>query len=159
MNGIPLQLATVLDKLPVTISLFSADGRVLGWAGGGASMFNRIIPALDAREASRWSFVDSKGVLIPRTHWASVRALRGERDYAGLIGSFRNGEEHRVKVTCMPVDNSTGEVAVVSFLQLIDTRSRAIEGSHAELQHRLMDHLVEAVGNSNKANPIRSLAS
>ncbi len=158
MIGIPLQLATVLDKLPVSISLFSADGQVLGKAGGAASMFNGIIPALDAREAARWSFVDRKGVAIPRTHWASVSALRGERNYAGLLGSFRNGAEHRIRVTCMPVGNSASEVAVVAFLQLLNTPSRAIEGSQGELQQRLIDHLVQAVAGS-EANLAHKLAS
>lgn len=146
--GMPVQLETVLDRLPVSVELFSAEGHVLGKAGGIASMFGDVIPALDAKEAARWSFVDRQGVAIPRTHWASVCALRGERNYAGLIGSFRNGEEHRIRVTCMPVGNMIGEVAGVAFLQLLDARSRAVAGSESELQHRLIDHLVQAVSSS-----------
>lgn len=158
MIGIPLQLETVLDRLPVSVELFSAEGHVLGKAGGIASMFSDIIPALDAKEAARWSFVDRLGVAIPRTHWASVCALRGERNYAGLIGSFRNGEEHRIRVTCMPVGNLMGEVAGVAFLQLLDAPSRAIAGSDTELQHRLIDHLVQAVSN-NQADLVHRIAS
>lgn len=162
MTGISDQLAAVLDKLPVSISLFSQDGRVLGKAGGAAQMFNGIIPALDAQEAARWSFVDRKGAAIPRTQWASVRAFRGERDYAGLIGSFRNGEEHKVKVTCIPVGEPDNDVAVVAFLQLLNVRSRAADGCQLDLQQRLIDQLAKAVSDTGQtigAGLLRRLAS
>ena len=162
MTGISLRLSAVLDKLPVSISLFSPDGHVLSKAGGAAAMFNGIIPAFDAREAARWSFVDRQGAAIPRTHWASARAFRGERNYAGLIGSFRNGEEHRIKVTCMPVGDLGSEVAVVAFLQLLNTRSRAVEGSHLDLQQRLIDQLMQALCSDEQTagqDMVRKLAS
>lgn len=148
MTGISLQLAAVLDRLPISISLFSSDGHVLAKVGGAAPMFNGIIPARDAQEAARWSFVDRHGATVPRTHWASVRAFRGEHDYAGLVGTFRNGEEHKVKVTCIPVCQPGSDVAVIAFLQLLDAQSRATEGSHLELQQKLIDQLVQALGGS-----------
>lgn len=156
------QLTAVLDQLPVSISLFSRDGRVLGKAGGAAPMFNGIIPALNAQEAARWSFVDRQGAAIPRTQWASARAFRGERNYAGLVGTFRNGEEHKVRVTCLPVSEPDSDVAVVAFLQLLNARSRAVDGSQLDLQARLIDQLAKAVtdGRQNiSASLVRPLAS
>lgn len=162
MTGISLQLATVLDRLPIAISLFSRDGQVVGKAGGAAPMFNGVIPALNVQEASRWTFLDRQGSAIPRTLWASARAYRGERNYAGLIGSYRNGEEHRIRVTCMPVCDPGSDVAVVAFLQILNAQSRSTEGSHMDLQVRLIDQLVSAVGSAapNGAQDLaRKLAS
>jgi len=150
MTGISHQLAAVLDGLPVSISLFSHVGEVVGKAGGAASMFNSIIPALNAQEAARWSFVDRQGAAIPRTQWASARAFRGERDYAGLVGSLRNGEEHKVRVTCVPVSEPDSDVAVVAFLQLLSVRSCAVDGSQLDLQERLIDQLAKAVSDSGQ---------
>ena len=162
MTGISLQLATVLDRLPIAVSLFSRDGQVVGKAGGAASMFNGVIPALNAKEASRWTFLDRQGAAIPRTLWASARAYRGERNYAGLIGSYRNGEEHRIRVTCMPVCDPGSDVAVVAFLQILNAQSRSAEGSHMDLQVRLIDQLVSAVsaaGPNGAQDLARRLAS
>jgi|JI9StandDraft_2_1071091.scaffolds.fasta_scaffold04256_5 hypothetical protein len=162
MTGISLQLATVLDRLPIAVSLFSRDGQVVGKAGGAASMFNGVIPALNAKEASRWTFLDRQGTSIPRTLWASARAYRGERNYAGLIGTYRNGEEHRIRVTCMPVCDPGSDVAVVAFLQVLNAQSRSAEGSHMDLQVRLIDQLVSAVsaaGPNGAQDLARRLAS
>ncbi len=146
MADIAGRLAAVLDELPVAIALVSATGHFLGKAGGMAHLLGDVIPSHDPHEASRWSFTDARGVSIPRSDWPSPRALRGERVYGGLIGTYRDSSgERRMKVISMPTLDPTSEVATVVFIQSLDVKSRSAAGSHHDLQQRLIDELAKAV--------------
>ncbi len=152
MTDISHKLAAVLEGLPVSVGLFSRTGRILGRAGGRMAGLHRdIAPSQDSREAARWSFVDERGATISRTNWASARALRGECDDAGLVGSFWQGEKHPVRVTCVPTCSPGSEVAAVAFLQFLNTPTRCAEGSHQELQQRLIRELAKALASSWQA--------
>jgi hypothetical protein len=149
MTAISRELATVLDNLPVSVGLFSRTGRVLGRAGGrNAGLLRDIAPSQDSYEATRWRFVDKTGAAIPRTQWASARALRGEHNDAGIVGSFWNREPHAVRVTCVPTFAPDSDVAFVSFLQFLNAPTRCAEGSHQDLQKRLIRELAAALASS-----------
>ena len=65
-------------------------------------------------------------------------------------------------MTCVPVGDLGSEVAVVAFLQLLNTRSRAVEGSHLDLQQRLIDPLMQALCSDAQTagqDMVRKLAS
>src|SRR5690606_10938898 len=97
-------------------------------------------------EADRWDFRDRTGSAIPAIDWPSGRALRGERNYEGMIGTFIDGESRKIKIISMPTFDPSKELGAITFLQAVDGRGRSAEGSHTDLQHRLIDELVRAVG-------------
>lgn len=149
MTDIAHKLALVLDRLPVSVGLFSRTGHVLGRMGGRVAVLRRdIVPSQDAREAARWRFVDEGGVAIPRNQWASARALRGECNVAGMIGTFWQQEPHPVRVTCVPTFAAGSDVAFVGFLQFLDAPTRPAEGSDQDLQQRLIRELASAIASS-----------
>lgn len=157
MTDISHKLASVLDSLPVAIGLFSKTGRVLGKAGGRFAGLGRgIAPSQDPREAARWRFLDARGAAIPRTHWASARALRGEYDAKGMVGTFWHREPHVIKVTCVPTFSANSDVAIVSFLQFLDTPTRAADGSDQDLQQRLIHELASAFAASRRGRQLAS---
>lgn len=146
MMDISNKLSAVLAALPMSVGLFSKTGRVLGRAGGRMAGLHRdIAPSQDAREADRWRFIDKDGASIPRTQWASARALRGECNDAGMVGSFWQRERHAVRVTCVPTFTPGSDVAMVAFLQFLDAPTRCAEGSHQDLQQRLIRELASAI--------------
>ena len=145
MSDIHLHLAAVLEKLPIAIGLVSSSGRLVGKAGGMADILGDTVPSHDAREARRWSFTDARGHAIPPSQWPSARALRGERNYAGMIGKLHDGDERAIKVVCIPTLQPDSDIAAVTFVQVLDTRSSSVDGSHLDLQQRLIDNLVQAV--------------
>jgi len=62
----------------------------------------------------------------------------------------------------MPVCDPGSDVAVVAFLQILNARSRSAEGSHMDLQEKLIDQLVLAVsaaGPNGGQDLARKLAS
>ena len=140
------RLEAVLEKMPVAVALVSRSGELVGKTGGISGLLGKMAPSFDVREAGRWSFADASGAAIPHTDWPSGRALRGERNYAGMIGKFIDGEVRKVKVTSMPTFDPKDEVAAITFVQALDDRSRSAAGSHHDLQERLIDELVKAVG-------------
>ena len=139
------RLEAVLEKLPVAVALVSRSGQLIGKTGGIAGILGDMAPSFDAREAGRWSFADANGPAIPPRDWRSGRALRGERHYAGMIGRFIDAEVRKVKVTSMPTFDPKDEIAAITFVQALDGRSRSADGSHHDLQERLIDELVKAV--------------
>lgn len=145
MTEIPHHLTAVLERLPVAVGLVSATGHFLGKSGGMASMFGRMVPSHNKREARRWSFTDRFGAAIPPSEWPSGRALRGERHYDGMVGAFHDGDTRVIKVISMPVVSAGGPVAAVTFLQVLDAHSRSADGSHYDIQQRLIDELARAV--------------
>lgn len=140
------RLEAVLERLPVAVALVSRSGELIGKTGGISGLLGKMAPSFDAREAGRWSFADARGSAIPRADWPSGRALRGERHYAGMIGKFLDGEVRKIKVTSMPTFDPKDEIAAITFVQAFDNRSRSADGSHHDLQERLIDELVKAVG-------------
>lgn len=140
-----LSLGAVLDELPVAVALVSSSGQVLSKTGGMRGLLGAYVPSFNALEATRWTFNDASGAAIPVRDWPSGRALRGERHYSGMIGSFIDGEMRKVRVTSMPTFDPMSEVAAVSFVQVLDTRKASAEGSHHDLQEKLIDHLVKAI--------------
>jgi len=145
MLKLSLQLAAALEELPVAVALVSRDGRVISKTGSVAGMLGESVPSFDRREAGRWSFTDANGAAIPPADWPSGRALRGERHYDGMIGTFLDGEVRKIKVISMPVFEPSSEVAAIAFLQVLDAKGRSAAGSHRDLQQRLIDELVKAV--------------
>lgn len=137
----------MLDKLPVAIALVSREGRVIGKTGGMAPLLGDIVPSHDAREAARWSFHDAQGRAIPPSDWPSGRALRGERNYAGMIGRLLGDDARPIKVVSVPTLRPDSDVAAVTFVQVLDTRTRSAAGSHLDLQQRLIDDLAHSIAN------------
>lgn len=150
MIDLPLRLSAVLEALPVAVVLVARDGRCLAKTGGMASMVGRALPIIDPREARRWSFRDKGGSALPHSQWPTARALRGERCHAGMRGAFVDGETRAVKVISMPTFDSSSDVAAIAFLQVFDTPSPSIAGSHHDLQERLIDDLVRALAASRQ---------
>lgn len=145
MIDLSQKLAAVLDELPIAVALVSRTGRFLGKAGGMANLLGDVVPSHNASEVRRWSFLDECGAAIPPNLWPVARALRGEANYAGLVGTVWHGEQHRVRVTCVPTSAPDSEVAAVSFLQFLDAPARSADGSDQELQQRLIRELAKAV--------------
>jgi hypothetical protein len=145
MLDLSLRLAAVLDELPVAVMLVSPMGRLISKTGSMIGLLGTHVPSFDAREASRWSFKDAGGSAIPPADWPSGRALRGERHYDGMIGTFIDGAPLKVKIISMPVFDPSNDVAAITFLQVLDAKGRSAEGSHRDLQHRLIDELVKSV--------------
>lgn len=145
MLELSLRLAAVLDELPVAVGLVSPTGRLISKTGSMTGLLGRHVPSFDPREASRWSFTDAGGSAIPAADWPSGRALRGERHYDGMIGTFIDGEPQKVKIISMPVLDLSHAVGAITFLQGLDAKGRSAEGSHRDLQHRLIDELVKSV--------------
>jgi hypothetical protein len=148
MTDIFGKLALILERLPVAVVLVSASGQILGKAGGMASLLGTMAPSHDVREAKRWAFSDRSGAAIPANLWPTARALRGERLHDGMIGKFLGGDERTVKVISMPVVNTSSDVAAVTFMQVLDARTRSADGSHQDLQQRMIDELAAAVAAS-----------
>ena len=145
MLDLSLRLAAVLDELPVAVGLVSPKGRLIRKTGGIANLLGKYVPSFDPREADRWEFRDAGGSAIPAADWPSGRALRGERHYDGMVGTFVDGETQRVKIIAMPVFDPTKKLGAITFLQALDARGRSAEGSHRDLQERLIDELVKSV--------------
>lgn len=151
MTHLPLQLSLVLDRLPVAVGLVARTGRFLGTLGGMSGRLGKMVPSCSSREAGRWRFTDSRGSAIPPSEWPSGRALRGEQDYAGMVGAFTDGEECPIKVVSIPTLNHASDVACVAFVQFLETRSPSIEGSHHDLQQRLIDQIARSI---SEARPV-----
>jgi hypothetical protein len=145
MTDIVLKLSAVLERLPVAIGLVSSTGHFVGKAGGMAGILGRMDPSHDAREATRWSFNDRRGAAIPRSEWPSARALRGERHYDGMIGRLHDGDERPIKVISLPVHSPGSRVAAFVFVQVLENRTPSSDGSHYDLQHRLIDELAKSL--------------
>ncbi len=145
MLDLSSRLAAVLDELPVAIGLVSPTGRLISKSGGMVSLLGKHVPSFDPREAGRWDFRDAGGSAIPASDWPSGRALRGERHYEGMVGTFIDGEIRKVKIISMPVLDPTHKVGAITFLQALDAKGRSAEGSHHDLQRRLIDELAKAV--------------
>lgn len=157
MLDLSLRLAAVLEELPVAVGLVSPKGRLISKTGSMTSMLGANVPSFDAREAGRWDFRDAGGSAIPATDWPSGRALRGERHYDGMIGTFIDGEKQKVKIIAMPVFDPTHQVGAITFLQLLDSKGRSAAGSHHDLQRRLIDELVKAVGATDTRDALISI--
>lgn len=154
MTDMSLKLSAVLERLPVAVGLVSSSGHVIGKSGGRASMLGRMVPSHDPREATRWAFNDRTGAAIPPSQWPTARALRGERHYDGMLGRFRDGEDCPVKVISLPVYAPGSKVAAVFFVQVLETRTPSQDGSHIDLQHRLIDLLARTITSSwNELEP------
>ncbi|RYZ02750.1 MAG: hypothetical protein EON61_15760 [Alphaproteobacteria bacterium] len=145
MLDLSLRLATVLDGLPVAIGLVSPKGRLIGKIGSMTGLLGQYVPSFDPQEAGRWDFRDANGAAIPAADWPSGRALRGERNYEGMIGTFIDGESRKIKIISMPTFDPTNKLGAITFLQAVDAHGRCAEGSHGDLQRRLIDELVKAV--------------
>lgn len=146
----------MLEELPVAIALVSSTGQVINKTGGMSRLLGEYVPSFNAREATRWAFSDAGGSAIPVRDWPSGRALRGERHYDGMIGSFLDGEVRKVKVTSMPTFDPMSDVAAVSFVQVLDARKASVDGSYHDLQERLIDHLVRAISLTYTQAPVMS---
>ena len=138
------QIAALLDRLPIAVAMFDASGSLTGKAGQLSGLLGAVLPSRDRAQASRWRFTDKKGAIIPPDHWPSECALRGDVNLAGLVGRYQDNGEHLIKVTSIPTQTPS-EVAVMAFLQRIDTPSRCAEGSYADVEQRLVDTLIRAV--------------
>lgn len=145
MIKLSLRLTTVLEGLPVAVGLVAPTGLLIGKIGNMTNLLGRYVPSFDPVEAHRWDFRDKGGAAIPAIDWPSGRALRGERNYDGMIGTFVDGETQKIKIISMPTFDPTKELGAITFLQAVDARGRSAEGSHTDLQHRLIDELVKAV--------------
>jgi hypothetical protein len=145
MLDLSLRLAAVLDELPVAVGLVSPKGRLISKTGSMTGLLGAKVPSFDPREAGRWDFRDAGGRAIPAADWPSGRALRGERHYQGMIGTFIDGERQKVKIISMPVFDPASDVAAITFLQSLDAKGRSAAGSHRDLQERLIDELVKSV--------------
>ncbi|MEQ1784791.1 MAG: hypothetical protein ABMA14_25880 [Hyphomonadaceae bacterium] len=146
MTDLSHKLGTVLAGPPICVGLFSQTRRVLGRMGGRmAGLHRNILPSQDPREAARWRFVDDRRAVIPRTHWASARALRGEWNDEGLVSSVWQGELPPVRVTCVPTVDRDSDVAGVSFLQFLDP---SVADDTQTLQQRLIRELASAVSSN-----------
>lgn len=140
------RLAAVLDRLPVAVGLISPTGRLLGKAGGMSNLLGDIIPSHDARAAGHWTMTDASGAIVPSSEWPSARALRGERTCTAMLGSYHDDDGKRpVKVISVPTFDPTSDVAAITFLQVFGAPCHSIDGSHLDLQQRLIDDLVQAV--------------
>lgn len=147
-----LRLATVLDGLPVAVGLVSPKGRLIGKIGSMTDLLGRYVPSFDPVEASRWDFRDASGAAIPASDWPSGRALRGERNYDGMIGTFIDGKTQKIKIIAMPTYDPSKKLGAITFLQAVDAHGRSAEGSHRDLQQRLVDELVRAVSAASMQN-------
>lgn len=156
MLDLSLRLAAVLAELPVAVALVSPTGRLISKTGNMIGLLGKYAPSVDAREASRWSFKDAGGSAIPVADWPTGRALRGERHYDGMIGTFIDGDHVKVKVISMPVFDPSNDVAAITFLQALDTKGRSAEGSHRDLQHRLIDELVKSMSDAYARDALAS---
>lgn len=156
MLDLSLRLAAVLDELPVAVGLVSPTGRLIAKTGSIASMLGDKVPSFDKREAGRWDFRDANGSPIPPADWPSGRALRGERNYAGMVGTFIDGDVQKVKIIAMPVHDPSNRVGAITFLQALDARGRSAAGSDRDLQDRLIDELVRAVSQAYARDTLAS---
>lgn len=145
MLDLSFRLATVLEGLPVAVGLVSPTGKLVGKVGSMTNLLGSYVPSFDAAEASRWEFLDANGDAIPPRDWPSGRALRGERNYEGMIGTFLDGERRQIKIISMPTFDPMNKLGAITFLQAVDSRGRSAEGSHSDLQQKLIDELVRAV--------------
>jgi len=148
MTDLSLKLSAVLDRLPVAVALISSTGHLVGKAGGMSEVLGRMAPSFSPSEARRWSFKDKTGADIPKSEWPSARALRGERHYDGMIGTLHDGEDIPVKVISLPVSAPGSDVAAVSFVQALDTRTPSASGSHLDVQQKLIDALARTITDS-----------
>ncbi|HOY77946.1 MAG TPA: hypothetical protein PLN33_09075 [Hyphomonadaceae bacterium] len=156
MLELSLRLAAVLDELPVAVVLVSPMGRLISKTGSMIGLLGTHVPSFDAREASRWNFKDAGGATIPASDWPSGRALRGERHYDGMIGTFIDGAPMKVKIISMPVFDPSNAVGAITFLQALDTKGRSAEGSDRDLQHRLIDELVKSMSRAYMRDALAS---
>ncbi|MFT3723446.1 MAG: hypothetical protein QM773_07640 [Hyphomonadaceae bacterium] len=127
------------------MALFDASGDTLGKAGQLSGLLGPVMPSRDRAQASRWTFKDAQGSLIAPTNWPSERALRGEVHTAGMLGRYRDGGEHLIKVTSVPATTVTNGNIAMAFLQHIDRSGRCAEGSCLDLEQRFIETLMKAI--------------
>lgn len=145
MSDIIHKLAFLLERLPIAVALLDASGRVVGRAGYLSGVLGAGIPTPEAPYKGAWSFRDQDGVHLHPSLWPCARSLRGEYLPSGLIGSYENNGEHRIRVTSVPTSHLFDDVAAVSFLQQVDRRTRSAEGSHSDLEYRIIETLKTAL--------------
>jgi len=123
-----LQLAAVLDQLPVGIGLMGRDGR---WIMSNAAMRTLVperAPSQDPVRIKRWQAFDNGGRALPLEAWPSVRALQGETVTPGVEMLFTDeaGGETWTRVAAAPFRDAAGDVVgAVALVQNIDALKRA----------------------------------
>lgn len=149
----PERIAVLLDRLPLAVALVDASGQILGRAGKASGVLGAAIPSRDKDRIHRWKFTDRGGSIIAPTDWPSARALRGEINYAGLVGRYQDGGEHTIRVVTIPVEIPDTRLAAVAFIQHIDRSHRAVEGEQSDLEQRFIDTLAKAISGAWQPKP------
>lgn len=137
------RLTTLLDALPLAVALVDARGNYLSKAGKMTGVLGHGIPSRDAFAAGRWRVEDDRGVPIGPANFPTEKALRGEVDYAGAIGIYKDEGEHRFRVISVPSLSEEGDVAAVTFVRLMDPQG--LKAGGGELEQRLIDMLSHAL--------------
>jgi hypothetical protein len=145
VSDLATKLTFILERLPVAVALLNTSGEIVGRAGRLSGVLDAGIPRAGQPLEGRWSFSDRDGAEIDPSQWPCARSLRGEYLPEGLVGRFMNAGDHKIKVTSVPTRHLPGDVAAVSFLQQVDATSRSADGSHHDLEYRIINTLKEAL--------------
>lgn len=142
---IPHRIAEILERLPLAVALGDRAGAYLGKAGQLAGVIGAVMPSREDAQASRWRFADQRDTAFARKDWPGARALRGEVNYAGMVGRYQNEGDHTIRVVSVPAGGPESDLAAVTFLQLVEPRS---SGRDLGLENNLLDMLAKSISSA-----------
>ena len=142
MRESQVQLAAVIEHVPVGIGLFDTDGRYLMINPRLQELVGEVLPSRDPR--SRWRAYDAEGRLLPPAEYPSSRALRGETVPPTVdFHLYLDGEERWIVFGAVPLWRDGRVIGGISVAQDI-TERRRVESALRESEWRLST-LIEGI--------------
>lgn len=112
------RLATLLEFLPIAVTLFDSSGRVLVCTGAKRDLLGQRIPSASRRDYRAWEVRDEDGVELPPSQWPGKRILRRE---ASVLSAFvrRRASADRgwMRLCVFQVSSDDGFRGGIGFLQ------------------------------------------
>lgn len=145
MSDIAHKLAFLLERLPITIAMLDASGLIVGKFGQLSDILGVRTPSRDSETRWRWQFTDRTGAPISAENWPDALALRGELPPSSVIARHEQDGVRLIKVTAVPMADMQGDIAAVALFHQVDLAGRSADGSHSDLEHRLVEALKAAL--------------
>jgi PAS domain S-box-containing protein len=122
------RLSTILEQLPVGVSVFDRNGESIISNSIMLRYVPRQIPSLDQQEVKRWRAFDAEGHDLPPNLWPGARALRGDIVSPGIEFTYMDDaeQEHWTLVSSAPLRSPEEDIiGGISVVTDITDRKRA----------------------------------
>jgi PAS domain S-box-containing protein len=120
-------LATILRQLPVGVSVFDVDGRLM-MSNPAAERFRLgVMPSRSPHGRGRWRGFRADGAPLLAAEYPGARALRGETTFPGaeFLYSLDDGARIWARVSAAPLRDADGAIrGVVAIIEDVDQQRR-----------------------------------